>query len=75
VESAEPPGVSEPLVLRRFEPGRGCDGMSVLSKWVEDADESLAESGFVGLFRAETTAVSQGPGYPRQEQRACNPAR
>jgi hypothetical protein len=45
------------LVLSRLEGGSVCDGTKVLSMCVEDAEDSLAESGFVGCLAA-TVRVS-----------------
>lgn len=45
-ERAEAFGVRDPLEWSMLEVvPRLCEGISVLSKWLEDSDDSLAESG------------------------------
>lgn len=44
-------GVSEPLAFRMPEVSP-CEGARVLSRWLDDVEESLAESGLVGCLRA-----------------------
>lgn len=58
-DSPVAPGVRDPLVLvlSRLDGGSVCDGTKVLSMCVEDAEDSLAESGFVGCLAA-TVRVS-----------------
>lgn len=46
------PGVNVPLLLSMLGLERVLDGMRVLSRCVEDAEDSLAESGLVGCFAA-----------------------
>jgi hypothetical protein len=38
------PGVNAPFVVSIFAADRLWDGISVLSRWLEDAEDSLAES-------------------------------
>lgn len=44
-------GVNEPFefIMPEFRPW---EGIRVLSRWLEEADDSLAESGLVGCLRA-----------------------
>jgi hypothetical protein len=39
------PGVRAPLVESMLEAPRLCDGIKVLSRWVDEAEESFAGSG------------------------------
>jgi hypothetical protein len=49
------PGVSTPFAVSMLlDVGRVCDGINVLSSCEEAAEDSLAESGFVGCFKAAT---------------------
>lgn len=48
------PGVRDPLFAESmFDVVSVLDGISVLSRCVEEAEDSLAESGWVACFRAE----------------------
>ena len=55
-----PLGVNGPFDVAKLRAaGSGCDGgAKVLSRWVEDADDSLAESGCVGCFKATRDHLS-----------------
>lgn len=47
------PGVSTPFAVSMLlGVGRVCDGINVLSSCEDAAEDSLAESGFVGCFKA-----------------------
>ena len=52
------PGVSAPFVLSTLGVWRPCDGIRVLSRCVDDAEDSFAESGLVGCLTAPKRLVS-----------------
>lgn len=50
------PGVSTPFAVSMLlGVGRVCDGINVLSSCEDAAEDSLAESGFVGCFKAASS--------------------
>lgn len=52
------PGVSTPFAVSMLlDVGRLCDGINVLSSCDDAAEDSLAESGFVGCFKAAAQRI------------------